>query len=144
MEVETGKKKRGSWKPGQSGNPKGRPQGLGEVTKLRESIAAHLPEIIQQLVNKALEGDAQSARLLLERVLPSLKPSEQLITISMPTGGTITAQGAAIVQAVSDGAIAPSQGAALLAGLGSLCRIKEMDELEQRILNLEGIKNGND
>ena len=64
------KKKRGKWKAGESGNPNGRPPGTGEVAKLRDSIAAHVPEIIVQLVAKAKEGDAQAARLLLERVLP--------------------------------------------------------------------------
>ena len=54
----TEKKKRGKWKAGESGNPSGRPPGVGEVTKLRNSIAEHLPEIITQLVSKAKEGDA--------------------------------------------------------------------------------------
>lgn len=130
-------KKRGRWQRGQSGNPNGRPLGTGEVTKLRDSIAAHLPEIITKLVDKAKEGDAQAARLLLERVLPSVKPIEQPVALSMPAGEGMTAQGEAIVQAVADGLIAPGQGAALLTGLGALARIKEIDELERRVAQLE-------
>lgn len=53
----TEKKKQGRWRAGESGNPKGRTPGTGEVAKLRESIAAHLPEIITQLVAKAKDGD---------------------------------------------------------------------------------------
>ena len=140
--METVMKKRGSWKPGQSGNPKGRPPGVGEVTKLRNSIAEHLPEIITQLVTKAKEGDAQAARLLLERVLPPVKAIEQPVALSMPSGKGITAQGVAIVQAVADGTIAPGQGAQLLTGLGALARIKEVDELERRISLLEGANHG--
>jgi len=34
----TEKKKRGKWKAGESGNPKGRTPGSGEVAKLRASI----------------------------------------------------------------------------------------------------------
>lgn len=141
--MEAEKKKRGKWKQGESGNPNGRPPGVGEVTKLRDSIAAHLPEIIMQLVNKAKDGDSQAARLLLERVLPPMKAIEQPVTLSLPVGDGITAQGMAIVQAVSAGTIAPGQGAALLTGLGALARIKEIDELERRIAQLEGMKNGN-
>lgn len=137
-------KKGGKWKPGKSGNPSGRKPGTGEVAKLRESIAAHLPEIITQLVAKAKEGDTQAARLLLERALPSLKPIEQPVALSLPDDEGITAQGVAIVQAVAAGMLAPGQGAALLTGLGSLARIKEIDELERRITLLEGLKNGND
>jgi len=138
------KKKRGKWKTGESGNPNGRPPGTGEIAKLRDSIAAHIPEIIVQLVAKAKEGDTQAARLLLERVLPPMKPIEQPIALSLPDDEGITAQGVAIVQAVAAGMLAPGQGAALLTGLGSLARIKEIDELERRITLLEGLKNGND
>ena len=139
----TEKKKRGKWKTGESGNPNGRPPGVGEVTKLRDSIAAHLPEIIAQLVEKAKAGDAQAARLLLERVLPSLKPIEQPVALSLPAGEGLTAQGVAIVEAVATGTLAPGQGAALLTGLGALARIKEIDELERRIAQLEGVNHDN-
>ena len=139
----TEKKKLGRWKAGESGNPNGRRPGTGEVAKLRESIAAHLPEIITQLVAKAKEGDAQAARLLLERVLPQLRPIEQPVALCLPAGEGLTAQGVAIVQAVAAGTLAPGQGAALLTGLGALARIKEIDELEKRITQLEGVKHGN-
>lgn len=142
--MESEKKKRGRWKEGESGNPNGRKPGTGEVAKLRDSIAAHLPEIIMQLVNKAKEGDAQAARLLLERVLPPMKAIEQPVKLSLPVGEGITAQGMAIVRAVSAGTIAPGQGAALLTGLGALARIKEIDELTARITALEGGNHGND
>ena len=140
----TERKKRGRWKAGESGNPKGRTPGTGEVAKLRDSIALHLPDIIAQLVTRAREGDAQAARLLLERVLPALKPMEQPVALSLPDGEGITAQGRAIVHAVAAGTLAPGQAAQLLTGLGSLARIVEIDELEKRIALLEGAKNDND
>ena len=112
-------------------------------TLVADSIAAHLPEIIAQLVEKAKAGDAQAARLLLERVLPSLKPIEQPVALSLPAGEGLTAQGVAIVEAVATGTLAPGQGAALLTGLGALARIKEIDELERRIAQLEGVNHDN-
>lgn len=139
----TVKKKRGRWKTGESGNPNGRKPGTGEVAKLRASIAVHLPAIITQLVAKAKEGDSQAARLLLERVLPPMKAIEPMVELNLPDNEGITAQGMAIVKAVAAGTIAPGQGAALLTGLGTLARIKEIDELERRISKLEEVKNGN-
>ena len=135
--------RKNTFKPGQSGNPKGRPPGSGEVGKLRASIAEHLPEIITRLVTQARAGDAQAARLLLERVLPPMKAVEQAVSLTLPPDAGLTAQGVAIVQAVADGTLAPGQGAQLLTGLGSLARIREIDELEKRITLLEGMKNGN-
>ena len=131
------KKKRGKWKAGESGNPNGRPPGVGEVTKLRDSIAAHLPEIITQLVSKAKDGDAQAARLLLERVLPPMKAIEQPVELALPDGGTLTAQGRAVLSAVALGDLAPGQGAQLLAAIGSLARVTEIDEIEARLTKLE-------
>jgi len=136
------KKKRGRWKSGESGNPRGRRPGTGEVARLRQSIAAHLPAIIARLVETATAGDAQAARLLLERVLPALKPTETPVVLPLPADGALTAQGQAIIAAVAAGTLAPGQGAALLSGLGALARILEIDELERRLTLLEGLGNG--
>ena len=67
----------GRWKKGESGNPRGRRPGSGEVAKLRTAIAAHVPTIIERLTAAALQGDVGAARLLLERVIPPLKAAEQ-------------------------------------------------------------------
>lgn len=140
----TEKRKRGRWKAGESGNPKGRKPGTGEVAKLRDSIASHLPAIITQLVTKAKQGDSQAARLLLERVLPPIKPIEQPTMLILPNDGTLTAKAAAVLTAAAAGVLAPGQAAQLIAALGTLAKITEVDELAARITALEAMKNGND
>lgn len=125
-----------AWKPGQSGNPKGRPPG-GEVAKLRAAIIDHVPSIITTMVNKALDGDAGAARLLLERAIPALKPSEQVQILTLPEG-SLTDQGRAVLNAVAAGHIAPAQGAQLVSAIGALAKVAEIDELERRIAALEG------
>ncbi|WP_295624615.1 DUF5681 domain-containing protein [uncultured Nitrosomonas sp.] len=137
MITTTEKKKRGRWKSGESGNPKGRKPGTGEVAKLRASIAKDVPDIIKQLVIKAKEGDAQAARLLLERVLPPMKPIEQHVEINLPENADLSTQGQAIFQAIGTGTLTPSQGNALLTSLGTLARVIELDELEKRLTALE-------
>lgn len=129
-------KKRGRWKAGESGNPKGRPLGAGEVAKLRASIAGHVPEIIGQLVEAAKAGDVQASRLLLERVLPPIKPTELTTPLALPDG-SLTDQGRAVLAAVSTGDLAPGQGAQLLAAISALARVAEIDELTDRIERLE-------
>jgi hypothetical protein len=57
--------KRNGWKPGQSGNPKGKTPGSGELQRLRASIAVDVPEILAGLVLSAKSGDVQAARLIL-------------------------------------------------------------------------------
>ena len=125
-----------AWKPGQSGNPKGRPPGTGEVAKLRAALAADVPEILAGLVSAAKAGDVQAARIILERVLPALKPIEHAQALPLPDG-SLTEQGRAVLAAVAAGELAPGQGAQLLAAVGSLARVVEIDELTQRIEQLE-------
>ena len=130
-------KKRGRWKAGESGNPNGRKPGTGKVTKLRDSIAEHLPDIINQLVRMAKIGDVQAAKLLLERVIPPLKSMDQCVSFPLSEKDTLSDQGRIIIQSVANGALTPDQGQALLSGLGSQARLMEITELEQRITALE-------
>ena len=133
----TESKKPGRWKPGESGNPKGKPRGSGALQRLRASIAADVPDILAGLVAAAKGGDAQAAKLILERIFPAVKPVEQTQELDLPQGGTLTAQGRAVLSAVADGELAPGQGAQLLAAIGTLARVTEIDELTQRITALE-------
>lgn len=130
-------KKQKGWKPGQSGNPRGKPPGSGELQRLRASIAADVPDILAGLVAAAKGGDVQAARLILERVLPPVKAIEQTQELDFPEGGTLTAQGRAVLSAVAAGGLAPGQGAQLIAAIGSLARVTEIDELTTRIEKLE-------
>ena len=128
---------KGRFPPGASGNPKGRPPGAGEVAKLRASIAGHVPAIVTKLVEQAKAGDAAAARLLLERVLPPVKAAEQPVPIALPTDGTLTDQGRAVIAAAGAGELAPGQAAQMLTGLGALAKLIETDELAARIAALE-------
>lgn len=112
------------------------------MAKLRASIAGHVPEIIGQLVEAAKGGDVQAARLLLERVLPPMKPTELAVPLALPDG-SLTEQGRAVLAAVSVGDLAPGQGAQLLAAIGALARVAEIDELTDRIEKLEELRHAN-
>ena len=129
-----------AWKPGQSGNPKGRPPGVGDVSKLRAAIAARVPELLAAMMTRALEGDVGAARLLLERAIAPLKGIEQAVTLQLPTAGTLTAKAAAVLSAAAAGELAPGQAAQLIAALGTLAKIQEVDELAARIEKLEAAR----
>ena len=137
MATEKQKTRPQTWKPGQSGNVKGKPPGSGELQKLRAAIGKHVPEIIKQLVTAAKGGDIQAARLILERVLPPMKAIEQAQAMKLPDG-SLTDQGRAVLAAVAAGELAPGQGAQLIAAIGTLGKIAEIDELAARITALEG------
>ena len=129
------------WKPGQSGNPKGRPKGSGDVALLRSAIAAQLPQLLEAMLQRALDGDVGAARLLLERTVAPLKAVEPPQPLALPDG-SLTEQGRAVLASVAAGELAPGQGAALVGAIGALARVTEIDELAQRVAALES-KHGN-
>ena len=136
----TKKRPPNQWIPGQTGNPKGRPPGQSEITRLRASLAGDVPEILAGLVLAAKGGDVQAARLILERILPPVKPIEQAVALQLPEGGTLTAKATAVLSAAAAGDLPPGQAAQLIAALGTLAKISEVDELAARIEKLEAAR----
>jgi hypothetical protein len=137
----TKKRPPNQWKPGQTGNPKGRPPGQSEVTRLRASLAGDVPDILAGLVLAAKGGDVQAARLILERILAPVKAIEQAVELQLPADGTLTAKASAVLSAAAAGDLAPGQAAQLIAALGTLAKIHEVDELAARITTLEEKQN---
>ena len=133
-------KRPGRSKAGPSGNPAGRKSGTGTgaVAKIRASMAEHVPALVAVLLERAMAGDIGAARLLLERTVAPLKAAEQSAPLALPVG-TLTEQGRAVIAAVAAGELAPGQGAALLASLGTLAKLTEADELARRIDALEAL-----
>lgn len=125
-----------AWKPGQSGNPAGRPRGSGEVAQIRAAISDKVPAIMDALLSQALAGDTSAARLLLERSIAPLKAVEPPQPLTLPDG-SLTEQGRAVLASVAAGELAPGQGAALLGAIGALARVAEIDELAARVAALE-------
>lgn len=118
----------------------GRPPGRGKVAELREKLAQDVDAVIGIVREQALAGDPQAIRILLDRVLPSLRPVELPIPLVLPEGN-LAQQAHAVVQAVADGDIAPSQAAQIITALGGVAKIVETTDLLARITALEEKQN---
>lgn len=114
----------------------GRPPGRSQATLLRERLATDLDLILDNLLLQARAGDLQAVRLVLDRVLPALRPVEQAAEVDLPAGG-LAAQAQAVVQAAAAGGIATGQAAQLVQALAGVARIVETTELLARIEALE-------
>ncbi|MFZ2170946.1 MAG: DUF5681 domain-containing protein [Methylococcaceae bacterium] len=123
------------FKPGQSGNPNGRPKDKTPATLFRKTIADDMPDIIKTIVSLAKAGDMQAAKLLIDRVCPALKP--QAMPIFLPVNGTLTEQGSEIIKATMAGQIPPDIGSQLITALANQAKIVEIDDLTKRIEALE-------
>ena len=123
------------FKPGQSGNPNGRPKDKTPATLLRKSIIGDMPAIINTLVDLAKGGDVQAAKVLLDRVCPTLKP--QAMPISLPVNGTLTEQGNEIIRATLVGQIPPDIASQLITALSAQSKIIEQQEVIERLQRIE-------
>jgi len=118
----------------------GRPPGRGAVAELRDKLAQDVDKVIGIVREQALAGDPQAIRIILDRVLPSLRPIEQPTPLHLP-GVDLAGQARAVVQAVAAGDIAPSQAAQIITALGGVAKIVETTELLARITKLEEKQN---
>lgn len=134
------------FKPGQSGNPRGKPKGCKHAsTKLRDAIATDLHAIVAALVEKAKQGDTGAAALLLSRTVPPLRPQSGPPDVAI-SGKTLVGRAEAIAAATLSGDLSPTAATELMALLTKQARIVEVGELSERLerieqaLKLEGAK----
>lgn len=134
--ITAGRGANGRFATGNKASP-GRPPGRGAVAEMRATLATDLHKIIETLRAQALGGDPQAIRIILDRVLPTLRPVEQPVELALPVGGTLAEQAQAVVRAAADGDLAPSQAAQIVTALGGVAKIIETTELVRRIEALE-------
>lgn len=100
-------------------------------------IAPQAEAIIQQVINQALEGDLAAAKLVLDRIIPPLKPITTPIRTSFSEEKNLTGQAKSILAAASSGEVSSDIAAQLIQALTGVCRISETEDLKDRIEALE-------
>jgi hypothetical protein len=119
----------------------GRPKGSRNRTTLAvlELLEGQAEALTGKAVEMALAGDTVAVRLCLERLAPPRKDSP----VQFPLPRIITAHdaaqaAAAVLQAVSDGDLTPTEGAQVMGLVDAFRRTLEATELEARVAALEG------
>jgi hypothetical protein len=135
-----GKEKPQLFKPGQSGNPKGRPKGshnkatIAALTLLEGESEA----LTRKAVELALQGDIQALRICLDRLTPTLKATSKPIDARLPAGGSLADQAAAVYEAARLGKLNPDEAQTLMNLIQAQVKIKELTDMEIRMAKLEG------
>ena len=134
----TERNKNGTFKKGKSGNKAGRTAGSGVTGKLRKAILDKSPELLQMVIDKALdEGDVSAAMALLNKVMPNLKASNEPIQFTLDSSKGLSGTGEQIVQSIADGTVPLDSGAQLLSAIAALSKMQEIDDLTKRMEILE-------
>src|SRR5215469_12172153 len=132
-----GRDKKGRFRPGSSGNPAGKKTGTrNRATLLREALRdGEDTSVARIVIDKALAGDAVTARFLLERLEP--KPRGRPIHLEIPEGespaGEVVATFNAALRAMAAGEITPDEAVSIARFLEGRMRVLKAWQLEQKL-----------
>jgi len=96
------------FKPGQSGNPKGKPKGAKDRrTRFREMIEPHAPELVKKVIQLALSGNKDMLRLLVDRLIPPAPRDQEIPFINL--GKTSEEAFQSLNKLLEEGELTPAQ-----------------------------------
>jgi hypothetical protein len=116
------------WKPGQSGNPAGKPKGILNAKTIALKERGDL--ILARAEQDALAGDIQAAQLWLRYNRPSPKPITPLPPINL-TEATLPEVVKATTDALAEGLLNTEQ----LTSLVNLASLMQQGEQYQQLIN---------
>ncbi len=128
------------FRPGQSGNPAGRPRGArSKITVAVEAlIDAASTDIAKKAIELAKAGDSALIRALLDRAAPPRR--DRHIPFELPSMERVAdavKAAAAIAQAVAGGELTPSEARELSDFVANYTKALEISDLEARLQRLE-------
>jgi len=123
-----------------TGNP-GKPKGARhKATQAAQALLdGEADALTRQAVTMALEGETTALRLCLERIAPPRRDAP--VTFDLPrmeTARDAAKAAVAVLGAVADGDLTPTEGAHIMALVETYRRTLETTELEARVAALEG------
>lgn len=120
-----------------SPNPAGRPPGSTAQTILLKRMLENADGIVDMLISRAMEGDTNSASLILSRIMPSIKAQSQRVAFDFDHTAPVSQQVEQVLAAIADASVPADIGRQIIDAISSLSSIRANEELEARITALE-------
>jgi hypothetical protein len=141
-EKPPGRDSRGYWRPGVSGNPKGRKKGARHPVTLlaQRMLQRDAEDVVRAVIKAAKEGDMAAAKLVLERICPVRKGAPVMFDLpELITPADLPPAVTAVTKAVAEGTLTPDEGASVVTMLEANRRAIETADLVCRIEALERV-----
>lgn len=129
------------FKPGQSGNPKGRPPGTrNRKTLIAAEFEKAGSDVARMIVEKATTGDMRAAELLLQRLEPILKPEARRVEFDFDPEASVADQAKAVMAAVASGRMDPDTATQLVDLLTAYVGLKDVETFVNELRRLRESK----
>ncbi|HLN11078.1 MAG TPA: DUF5681 domain-containing protein [Xanthobacteraceae bacterium] len=130
----------GRFRPGQSGNPAGRPRGSrNKTTAAAEALLDGQAEALtERLLGEAGRGNVAALRMCFDRLAPRRRGRP--VPFDLPrleSQADAVDAAAAIVAGVGDGELTPQEGADLIKLVEVFARVRAIQDLERRLAEVE-------
>lgn len=137
----TAQKQGNRFKPGQSGNPAGKPKGTRHKTTLaiEALLDGEAEKLTKKAISLALSGDITALRLCMDRLAPIRR--DRPVSFDLPrieTVDDLPKATQAIMEAVAGGELTPSEAAELGKLVDAHAKAIEVTDLHRRLEALEG------
>lgn len=128
------------FRPGQSGNPRGKPKGSRHATTVlaEQLLSSDIEAVVAKVVKKAKGGDMAAARLILDRVVPARRG--RAVRFSLPpvrAPSDVVSALAAVTAAVGCGEISSDEALQLSTVIEVAHRAIEAVDHESRLAAIE-------
>lgn len=141
MDVQPTRKRKAppaAWKPGQSGNPAGRPPGVPALaTAMRVAVEERKDELVRAMLDRAVAGHPEAMRLVAERFAPTSRATFEPKAIPGLDADALEDQVRAVRAALARGDISADYAAATLSALRDGALAERLDSLTRRLQALE-------
>jgi len=133
------------FKPGQSGNPNGRPKGYTRQNMARDAVIAEYgseKDFWSEMVTRSREDNAL-AKIIIDRLQPAYKPTAAPVHVELPEDATTAEAVPLVVQGIAKGEIPVDEGANLLSALLAGSKLEKLEALEAKVDSLLESRHGN-
>jgi hypothetical protein len=143
MPEKSGKNQGNRFRKGQSGNPRGKPQGTrARITQLAEKLLEDdRDDIIKAVIAAAKGGDSTAMRLCFERLIPVRKGRPVMFDLPpVKTAADIAAAIGGLARAMAAGELTTDEASAAASVIEMHRRAIETSDIEGRLQRLEELR----
>lgn len=107
------------------------------VEKLYGDRHDDINTVMDALMVKAMSGDLPAIEMVMKRVIAPLKPRTPHINLELDVNAALSEQAKHVLQAVVTGQLDPDTGASLINSITHFAKLRETDELTERLARIE-------